>query len=275
MTMFLINGQETTSLSVHDRALHYGDGLFETIAIKNGLPLALNRHLKRLNSSCKRLGITCPDEGLLEKESLQVSEGLEKGVLKLIISRGPGGRGYQSPEHQETTRIAAKYNWPDYPDQLSKGGVVARICKQRLGHQPSLAGMKHLNRLEQVLLRDEVKRHGDHEGLVLDIRNNVIEGSMSNLFFIKGKNIFTPDLSLCGVAGIIRDAILEMATRLGMSKSITDISLETLLQADEVFFCNSIIGIWPVRHIEEQLFSVGPYSQEIRKNLIKAKLIAG
>lgn len=272
--MYLINGQEVDSLTIRDRAIHYGDGVFETLAVKEEVPLAWSRHLQRLQLGCETLGFSCPPDSLLRDESLRLCRNTERGVLKWIISRGEGGRGYQSPECPSPTRILAIYEWPDYPEAISTQGVNIGICSGRLAHQPMLAGIKHLNRLEQVLLRDEVVKQGNPEGIVLDMEDKVIEGSMSNIFMVKNGDLMTPSLVRCGVAGIVRGAILDISPDWGTTAQVKDIALDELLQADEIFFCNSIIGIWPVGTIDNCSFSIGPHSLEIREKLIAADLIA-
>lgn len=188
LVRMLINGQDSTTLSAQDRGLLYGDGLFETIAIRNGAPLRWERHLQRLMLGCERLGIPCPDVTTLTLESLDLCKGHDRAVLKLIVTRGVGGRGYRAPAQLQPTRILARHPWPDYPDH-ARDGVRVRLCDMRLAQQPALAGIKHLNRLEQVLARAEWNDEDIAEGLLFDREDHVIEATMSNLFLVCGKSV--------------------------------------------------------------------------------------
>ena len=271
--MFLVNGQESHALSLPDRAIHYGDGLFETLAVKNGQALCWQAHIHRLIEGCKKLRIECPDMGILRKEAEGLCADIDKGILKLIISRGEGGRGYTPPATTSPTRILATYDWPDYPDNIAIDGVETGLCQARLGHNPMLAGLKHLNRLEQVLLRAEAVAAGRWEGIVLDIDGNVIEGTMSNLFILKENRLITADLGRCGVAGVIREIILARANDWQLVAEVSEIKPDDLFAADEVFLCNSVIGIWPVRSIDKHVLQPGKRTKQIREQLCHDSVI--
>lgn len=271
--MILINGQDSDQLSVHDRGLHYGDGLFETIAVLEGQPLCWERHLGRLQRGCERLGITSPPAALLQEESLRLCGNAAKGVLKIIITRGAGGRGYQPPQLDQPTRLIGLYDWPDYPAAYQTDGIETTVCESRLGHNPLLAGIKHLNRLEQVIGRAELAKGNFPEGVVLDIADSVIEGTMSNIFCVNDDTLMTPELGLCGVAGIIREQILQLAGELGLKLTISPLTLNDIQHANEIFFCNSIMGIWPVIRLHQKQFAIGPWTEAIRAQLISARCI--
>ncbi len=243
----LINGQETDSLLSSDRGLHYGDGLFETIAIVNGKPALWQQHLQRLFDGCQRLQIIKPDADVLLHECELLCESTDRAVAKLIITRGSGGRGYRKPEQATPSRIWSLHPWPDYPAINIELGITARICQTRLGINPLLAGIKHLNRLEQVLARSEWKDSNIAEGLMLDINGRVIEGTMSNVFFIKQGILLTPDLHEAGINGLMRQQVLNIAKKLEIDIHIQDLTADIIEAADEVFFCNSLFGLWPVR----------------------------
>lgn len=260
----LINGVAADQLSLSDRAIHYGDGLFETIAIRSGRLEFWQRHMQRLARGCERLGITMPDSELLLSEARHLHT-MEDAVLKLIISRGAGGRGYRPPVTQECqpTRIITCYPWPGYPATDSQQGVALRYCTTPSSLNPALAGMKHLNRLEQVLARAEWRDPGIAEGVMCDMNGCVIEGTMSNLFFVRDGELHTPDLSNSGVAGIIREVILELALTLNIPVHCQHYSRRDLESADELFVTNSIIGLWPVRLLEQQIYALGPVTQRL------------
>lgn len=243
----LVNGHASDNVSVRDRGVQYGDGLFETLAIHEGVPRHWDRHLARLVRGCQRLLFPSPDGELLLSEVTQVCAQVQRGVLKLILTRGTGPRGYRVAERVTPTRILATYPWPQFPDGYYQDGVTARICSTRLGHNPVLAGIKHLNRLEQVLARNEWNDPEIAEGIMLDLEGRVIEGTMSNLFLVHGNALATPDLSACGIRGIMRELILERSEDLGISPHIRPIGLDEVYAAQEAFLCNTVIGIWPIR----------------------------
>ena len=266
--MFLINGKPGDSVSVQDRGIHYGDGVFETIAVYQDKLLCWDKHYERLKQGCQHLDIPCPDQQLLLDESRQLRSET-KAVIKIIVTRGAGGRGYNPHGEINPTRIVACYIWPDYPDNLAIDGIKARICSLRLAHNPGLAGIKHLNRLEQVMARSEWSDTEIAEGLMMDQDENIIEGTMSNVFIINERKLITPDLSRCGINGIIRQCIIELAPELEMITEIRNIKQHELPGADEIFLCNSTFGVWPVREIDGKQSSTGSYTNLIREALIK------
>tara|TARA_B100000953_G_scaffold6913_1_gene6230 strand:+ start:1189 stop:2037 length:849 start_codon:yes stop_codon:yes gene_type:complete len=263
----LINGKFVDELAAHDRGLHYGDGLFETITVENMQLLCWDEHLKRLERGCIKLNIAVPDKNLLKNEVSALINTESQGVIKIIISRGQGGRGYKILENIAPTRIISLYPWSYQYDQNSSSGVKTRICKYRYAKNPFLAGIKHLNRLEQILARSEWNDNSIAEGIVMDSENYIIEGTMSNIFCIIGKTLYTPDLSECGIEGIVRGKIIELASNLKFNVEIKKISLGFLMNAEEIFMCNSIIGVWPVNIIDETKFSKHKKTQNIIKTL--------
>lgn len=276
--MMLINGKPAHQISAQDRGLHYGDGLFETLAVKNGAPLVWDRHMLRLGLGCSRLGIEPPDPTLLRAETEQLCAGVERAVLKIIITRGAGGRGYRPcpapppslrspPQASPITRIVARYPWPEWPQHFWQEGVRVRVCQTPLGLNPSLAGIKHLNRLEQVLARSEWDDPDIPEGLMLDQTGSVIEATQSNLFIVKEGRLLTPDLSASGVAGIMRSCIIEIAAQLSIPCSVTRLTLAEVLGAEEGFLCNSLIAVWPVREITGTVLKPGPVTALIYEHI--------
>ncbi|MDP1773183.1 MAG: aminodeoxychorismate lyase [Methylobacter sp.] len=264
--MILINGESKEHIEISDRGFQYGDGLFETIEVRDGLAVFLKQHLERLNSGCRRLGIPFPGTDLL---SLEASKLCRRGtsnraVLKIIITRGSGGRGYRQPDVIQPTRVLSLHPYPDYPEVYPEQGVAARFCNTRLGLNPALAGIKHLNRLEQVMARSEWNDASIQEGLMLDANDHVIEGTMTNLFYIKNNSLYTAALTQSGVAGVMRRIIMTISADHGLAVIEHEFAKDELLSADELFVCNSIIGIWPIRQIETAHFSVGPITQSIQ-----------
>lgn len=270
----LINGQATDEISFLDRGLQYGDGLFETIAVEDGLLLCWDEHLSRLEQGCKRLNISFPDKTILKDEVSSLIKSIDNGIIKVIVTRGQGGRGYALSAESTPSRIISLYPWPEYPSENFSAGVNLRVCDYRYAKNATLAGIKHLNRLEQVMARSEWTDDSIAEGVVLDKEYNVIEGTMSNIFYISNNTLCTPDLSSCGIEGIVRNKIITLAPELNIDIQIKKISLELLMSADEVFVCNSIIGIWPVKSIDKNSFSIGKKTQQIKQALQKQHTIS-
>lgn len=267
-----VDGQPADSLSLKDRGLAYGDGLFETIAVRDGQPILLDRHLARLAEGCARLAIAADIEQIAD-ELLRYAAAMGEGVLKLILTRGDGQRGY-APDPAAPGRRILQCNTPAaYPAAHAEHGIRLFPCTTRLSRQPLLAGLKHLNRLEQVLARAEWQDSEHAEGLMLDRTGRVIEGVFSNLFIVRDGVLITADLKRCGVAGVMRAEILFQAESLAIPTQITDISLEQLQWADEVFVCNSVYGVWPVRAYAALSWPVGPLTRKLQ-SLARALLDA-
>ena len=248
----LVNGVPASTIALTDRGLHYGDGLFETLAVRDGEPEMWTRHMARLCHGATRLKLPPPATERLHDEARQLCRGIERGVLKLILTRGSGGRGYRPPDPAQPTRLLTMWPWPEYPEHWPREGVVVRWCQTRLGHSPALAGIKHLGRLEQVLARAEWDDPAIAEGLLLDSTGHVVEGSMSNLFWVEQGRLLTPLLEGCGVRGIQRERVIEVAQAMGVETVETRLSPERLCAADELFLTNRIIGLWPVRQLDAQ-----------------------
>jgi len=259
-----VDGQPASALaSLKDRGLAYGDGLFETIAVKAGTPLLLELHLQRLALGCSRLAIAA-DHSLIRSELLAYAQAMGEGVLKLILTRGDSLRGYGVSPGALPRRILQASPPAAYPEAHGHLGIVLFDCATRLAEQPLLAGLKHLNRLEQVIARSEWQDPGYAEGLMRDTSGRVIEGVFSNLFMVRDGALITADLQRCGVAGVMRAALLAEAGRLGIPCHVTDISFVQLQQADEIFLCNSVYGIWPVRAFADLSWPVGPLTRKLQ-----------
>lgn len=258
----LVNGESQDTIAIMDRGFQYGDGLFETIEIQHSKPIFLAAHLERLVLGCQRLFIPTPNLTVLRDEIAQLCCNAGDAVLKIMITRGEGGRGYRQPDCIQSTRILSLHPFPHYPDNYYSTGIVARVCETRLGINPTLAGIKHLNRLEQVIARSEWRDNTVQEGLMRDIDQHVIEGTMTNLFYVKNGILHTAPVTNCGIAGIIRAWIMTQYTVVEAY-----FSMETLLQADEIFVCNSIIGIWGIRELANHHYAIGDMTQTLQHAL--------
>lgn len=245
----LVNGQVQNNLSLTDRALHYGDGVFETIRVRDGKPALWHQHLARLTHSCDRLEIPLAADQLEREVALLLSNSPDDGILKIIVSRGSGGRGYMPPESPSPTRILQFHPLPAGYDSKASHGIRAMVCNHPISSNSALAGIKHLNRLDQVMASLEL-RNGADEGLMCDESGHLIEGIKSNVFMITQGRIITPDLISSGVAGIMRAVVIDLLRQMKMQLEVRTIVLPELRSVNEVFVCNSVIGIWPVTCIE-------------------------
>lgn len=256
----LVNGRPGSELSVRDRGLAYGDGLFETIRVSRGKATLLDYHLQRLARGAVALSLII-DLSTVSAELESTAAELGSGLLKLVITRGEAGRGYALPEHATPNRILTISPLPPYPVAHAQHGVSLFPCATRLGHQPLLAGIKHLNRLEQVLARSEWHDQRYAEGLVCDLLGSPVEGTMSNLFLRRQGQWLTPALDKCGVRGVMRDYLMEQFAAAGEKVIERRVSRDELLSSDEVFCCNSVFGVWPVTALGDHTWSVGPHTR--------------
>ena len=243
---FLINGKPLAGLSVLDRGLAYGDGVFRTFLVKNGVPHHWELQFQKLSQDCQTLGITCPEKDDLISDIQTVFNDGKDAVAKIIVTRGESSRGYAVPSDIQANRIVIKSAMPIYPLSNQTQGVKLHLCELKLGLQAKSAGVKHLNRLENVLARLEWNDASIADGMILDINENVIECTMSNIFARYGNALITPSLNQCGVAGIARARIIENAKDFNLDVKIEDLKLDKLMQADEIIICNSLFGAWQV-----------------------------
>jgi 4-amino-4-deoxychorismate lyase len=244
-----INGRRGSTLDHRDRGLQYGDGVFETMRVQRRAIRLLDLHLDRLYQGCRQLLIRAPVRPLLRRELQRLAACRQSGILKLIVTRGRGTRGYRPSGHERAMRIAALYPLPRVSADAPKT-VRLRVCATRLSTNPSLAGLKTLNRLDCVLARAEWSDARIWEGLMRDVDGTWVCGTMSNLFLKRGTLLMTPLLDRCGVAGVMRRWILENAGALGLRAVQRRIRWADLMSAEEVFMSNAVVGIRSVRTIE-------------------------
>lgn len=263
----LVNGKQCDLISIRDRGLLYGDGVFRTLRVSGALVPQWPLHYQKLQHDCTVLGIACPEFSLLTAELAGLIQTHPGGVVKLIVTRGPGVRGYAPPFDPRPTHIWDIAALPDYPADWESHGIRARLCKMRLGNQPRLAGIKHLNRLENVLARAEWDDPAIFEGLLCDDRGVVVGGVTSNLFWVSHGELFTPDLSACGVAGVARTRLLRAAGRRGMRTHIDRFPPAAILAADEVMICNSVIGLRRVARLDDQTWPAAGWTETLKTAL--------
>jgi 4-amino-4-deoxychorismate lyase len=243
----LVNGVEASAISVDDRGLQYGDGLFETMAAVNGRVRNFARHMERLADGCRRLGMPMPAVEVFAVECERVLAGLGAGSVKIMLTRGPGPRSYRPPAEPSVTRVVVSSG--PKPRNDPDGGIVVRLCQTPLGLNPRLAGVKHLNRLEQVLASAEWSDPGVAEGLMSSVDGRVVCATAANVFLVRAGRLLTPDIRDCGVAGVMRGVVLEAARELSLPTDVVDVRAADLETADEVFLTNAITGVRPVGEV--------------------------
>jgi len=257
--MMLVNGVANGSIAPDDRGLCYGDGLFETILFVRGRAPLWSRHTARLTESCARLLLPAPDMDLIAREAAHASAPFTRAVVRITLTRGAGPRGYAIQHAGQITRVVAAAPAPEIPADCYHCGIRVRVCALRLGEQPALAGIKHLNRLEQVLARAEWNDEAIDEGLLCDAHGRVIGATSANLFALIDGRLVTPALQRCGVAGVARAEVLAQR-----ACEVRDLEMEELLRADEVFLSNSVRGIMAVTVLDERRWPVGAVTRELQ-----------
>lgn len=261
-TLTLINGSSKQHLSAADRGLTYGDGLFETLRVANKTPEYWDLHLDRLIAGCHRLKINIDADRLCSELHQDVTRLLAQSAdghssLKLMVTRGIGPRGYGYSAEISPTRLCSLSKSTVVDKTLKEQGARLFKCQLTLSHQPLLAGVKHLNRLEQVMARSEWSSDY-YEGLLTDVHGHVIEAVMSNVFIVKDDRLITPELNMAGVAGILRHRVMAWAESQNYSLSVEKISLDMFKTADHLFVCNSLSGVVPINFFDGKNYLIWP-----------------
>ncbi len=247
-----VNGQKVNSISVADRGFCYGDGVFTTAKIINGQVECLSAHIRRLKQARTKLLLPAIDFTSLTQDIINLAQSYPLAVLKITITAGQGGRGYTRKDDATANVIISIFTFPDYYPRWQKQGIKLGLSEQRMGINPMLHAIKHLNRLEQVLLRNELEQSDEDELLVLNINDHITETTSANVFWFINDQLYTPDITASGVSGLMREFILEMLP----NTLVGNFSLTDINQADEIFICNALMHIVPVRTFNKQLLSM-------------------
>ncbi|MGB8326036.1 MAG: aminodeoxychorismate lyase [Steroidobacteraceae bacterium] len=266
--LVLVNGEPAASVSAVDRGLHYGDGVFETITCVRGRPRFLDRHQARLVEGCRRLALSTPPLEQLMTEIHAAAAPVDYALIKLIVTRGEAAaRGYAPSGTERATRVLLRYPWAMDAPGLARHGVSVRIGQLRFGENPQLAGIKHLNRLEQVLARSEWRDATIFESLHFSTSDSLVSGTMSNVFIVHGRRLLTPDVGRCGVAGIMRGVVIDEARRAGLAVEVAQLSAGEVRLAEEMFLTNVRIGIVPVSRLGERHLAVGTTTKALQEQV--------
>jgi 4-amino-4-deoxychorismate lyase len=266
--LVLVNGEPAACVSAIDRGLHYGDGVFETITCVGGRPRFLDRHQARLAEGCRRLALSAPPPEQLVAEVHAASAPVDYALIKLIVTRGEAAaRGYALSGTERATRVLLRYPWAmDAPGPASNGASV-RIGQLRFGENPQLAGIKHLNRLEQILARAEWRDATIFESLHFSTSDKLVSGTMSNVFIVQGGRLLTPDVGRCGVAGIMRGIVIDEAQRAGLVVEVAQLGAGEVRLAEEMFLTNVRIGIVPVSRLGDRQLAVGATTRALQERV--------
>ncbi len=278
----MINGVIADFIDINDRAIHYGDGLFETLLCSNKKLYYWQAHYQRLKNSAQKLDIRCPEEKVLLEEIARLVEHEEETsddsfAIKIILSRGAGERGYAFSKKISANRlIMLAPVRVDYSSLLSEDLLSGDLylCESQVSINTSLAGIKHLNRLENVLARNEwqnTSRKHYIDGVMLNANQHVIECTSSNIFGVKDGHLITPDLQLSGVDGIMRNEIIRLAADINLDTAIRNIELDELLAMDELFITNSLIGLKSINSLEGTLYRNPEVTKLIFDRLMRTK----
>jgi 4-amino-4-deoxychorismate lyase len=257
----LVDGHAQDHVSALDRGLSYGDGLFETVRFVGSDAPLWARHMQRLATSCPRLALPVPDATTLLREAREAIGERPQAIARITLTRGIGTRGYAPSGAAPVTRIVAGFEMPVLRAEDAIDGLRVRRCALRLAEQPALAGMKHLNRLEQVLARAEWQDPTIAEGLLGDCHGRVISATAANLFAVIDGALATPALEQCGIAGVAR---AEVLARLPQTR-VRDIGWDELDRASEIFLCSSVRGILPVGAVDARAYTIGPVTRAMQR----------
>lgn len=268
MRFVTVNGEDSAVCSVLDRGLQFGDGLFETMLCVKGTAVDFAEHWVRLQEGCRRIGIVCP--AVQDEVTAAISKwGVPRAVAKLIVTRGSTDRGYRCVPSVRPNWMLTIADAPEHPLSGGYEGVAVKLCRTLTStDDPRLAGLKHLNRLPQVLARQEWDTEY-HDGLMADHSGRIIEGCASNLFIVVDGTLRTPDLTTCGVRGIVRQKVIDHSMTHGIPCEVTMVRIRDVERADEVFLTNSVYGIVPVRSIDDMKFRTGPITQRLLNDLCR------
>lgn len=253
-----VGDQSVANTPDHDRGLAYGDGLFETMRAHDGDVHWWPAHWRRLERGAHAIGIALPDQARVRHEAQALLDGAG-GVLKLIVTRGVGGRGYAPFDASSPHWILSRH---DAPPAAPADGLTLRWCDTRLAAQPALAGIKHCNRLEQVLARAEWRDADVHEGLMRSTEGDVVSATAANLFVLHDGRWTTPAVDRCGIAGVCREWAIDALQAREARLAVTEVEA-----AEAVFLCNAARGILPVARLGARVWRPHPQVAQLRRRL--------
>ncbi len=248
-----------------DRGLHYGDGLFETMIVRNGRIRFAGAHQQRLQQGCQRLQIHCDATAALQQAQSLAGEG--DALLKLIVTRGLATeRGYAPAGNEQARHLLLRYALPPV-DVVADQPTRLALLPVTLGENPLLAGIKHLNRLELVLASAARRAHGCDEGLLCSSSGHLACGTSSNVFVVHEGRLLTPRVDRCGIAGVLRSVVLREAQQLGLPAQEQDLAPALLASATEVFITNVRLGVRIATEVDGRVMPPAPWAQALQRRI--------
>ncbi len=264
-TVTVINAKFNNKISINNRNLQYGDGIFETCVIKNNKLLFWHKHYQRLKLGCDKLNIANVASTIYIRDikKLVNRSNIKNGVIKIILSRGNSKRGYSYSAIKPVRIVTISKLVHIHNDSFELS-----ICTSGYGSNSALSGIKHCNRLENILASADITTN---DCIMLD-NNNVISTTCANIFIVKNNILITPDTSNCGINGTRRDIILELATSINISYKIDKITIDDINSADEIFITNSILGIQKITKFQNINYQQHPITDLLTKIFIDSEL---
>jgi 4-amino-4-deoxychorismate lyase len=263
-----VDGVEGNTVPADDRGLQYGDGIFETILIRNGVARFLELHRERMRSGLTQLGIRFLAGQELDSEIARLSAmAPPRAILKIIITRGTARRGYAPPAQVVARRIVSLWPTTPLPDDLIAKGAILNVARLRLPQPSPFAGLKHLNRLENVMAATDAPVGGGFDALMLDTAERVVSATASNVFVVKDGVLLTPRVDRVGVNGVMRQVVLREAPGLGIAVREQDLGLDDVTSADAMFITNARIGVVPVQRVREHVFGMSEIVKRLRASI--------
>jgi 4-amino-4-deoxychorismate lyase len=263
-----VDGIEGAPVPADDRGLQYGDGIFETILVRNGVPRFLALHRERMRRGLAQLGIQFIAGTELEAEIARIAAlAPPLAILKLIVTRGTARRGYAPPPQAVARRIASLWPTTPLPAELIANGAILDIARLRLPQPSSFAGLKHLHRLENVMAASDAAVGAAFEALMLDTSERLVSATAANIFLVREGALLTPRVDRVGVDGVMRQVVLREAARLGIPAREQDLVVDDLRSADEMFITNARIGVVPVQRVREHVFAMSDIARRLRETI--------
>ena len=249
--MNLINGKAGSSISIFDRGFLYGDAVFETILVKEKKPINIKFHLKRLNKGISNLKIKNFNEDALKNQIKKALKDQKNCILCINISRGIAKkRGYDIELANKPNIVITTTRIPKYPNSYYTHGVKTKFAKTKISRNFNLDNIKHSNKVDNIIATSEISKSYP-EVILCDDKDNIIEGTSSNIFFIKKNEFYTPKLNNVGVDGIMKKIIISTLKKNKISVKTLNIKKNSINNFDAAFFCNSIRQIWNIKSIND------------------------
>jgi 4-amino-4-deoxychorismate lyase len=263
-----VDGVEGNAVPADDRGLQYGDGVFETILVRHGVPRFLALHRERMRRGLTQLGIQFLAANELEAEITRVTaQAPPLAILKIIVTRGTARRGYAPQAQAVARRIVSLWPTTPPPADVIANGAVLNIARLRLPQPSPFAGLKHLNRLENVMAAADAPVGAGFEVLMLDTSERLVSVTAGNVFLVKDGALLTPRVDRVGVNGIMRQVVLREAASLGIPAREQDLAMDDVASADAMFITNARIGVVPVQRVREHVIGMSEIAQRLRESI--------